>query len=77
MCKLLKVSVLVKMYLWITAAFFLLSSTNFDPAKWDNILNVNKIYKNALCSEVPVFVAVGTHDIWHLDMACTRHFLFL
>ena len=41
------------------------------------MLNVNKIDKNTLCSEVPVFVAVGTHDIWHLDMACTRHFLFL
>lgn len=37
------------MRLWITAVFFLLSSTNFVSVKWGNILNINKINKNALC----------------------------
>jgi len=47
--KLLKIITLIKMRLWITAVFFLLSSTNFVSVKWGNILNINKINKNALC----------------------------
>lgn len=41
------------MRLWITAVFFLLSSTNFVSVKWGNILNINKINKNALCPPEP------------------------
>ena len=41
------------MQLWIVAGFFLLSSTNFVSVKWGNILNINKINKNALCPPEP------------------------
>ena len=51
--KLLKIITLIKMCLWITAVFFLLSSTNFVSVKWGNMLNINIMYENTLCSPKP------------------------
>ena len=53
MRKLLKIITLIKMRLWITAVFFLLSSINFVSVKWGNTLNINKINKNTLCPPEP------------------------
>ena len=72
----MKIITLIKIRLWITAVFFLLSSINFVSVKWGNVLNINKISKSALCSELPVLVSADTHDIWHLDMACVLHSSF-